>query len=409
MAVMKRARRARGAPPKNAARAHYDQLMKQGMGNSEACRIVGISRSSGTRWRHGHTAVSKTGVVTKYPPISRRKPSVISARFLSETDRITIADLLHARRSVRAIARELGRSPSTVSREIRRNTHHPSGSYRPRTAQRSAERRRSRPRLGKIAASAELTEFVRTHLLERWSPRQISNRLRSEFPGRTEMQVVPETVYQALYGRGSLDLTVNPALTLRTGRTGRRPRRRKEHRTKRFPDMVMIRDRSAEATNRLVPGHWEGDLIIGKGSRSAIGTLVERTTRFTILVHLAGNRGAENLRDRLAESMTVVPAHLRKSLTWDQGTEMACHQDFTRRTLIPVYFCDPASPWQRGSNENTNGLLRQYFPKGTDLATHTIEDLARVADQLNRRPREILGWQSPAEQLARLISPPTDS
>lgn len=210
---------------------------------------------------------------------------------------------------------------------------------------------------------------MREHLKQRWSPRQISNRLRAEFPGQPEMHIVAEPVYQALYGRGSLDLAVDPAVSLRSGRTGRRPRRRKEHRTKRFPDMVMIRDRPAEVTGRLVPGHWEGDLIIGKGSRSAIATLVERTTRFIILVHLAGNRGAENLRDRLAESMNPLPSHLRRSLTWDQGTEMACHQDFTRQTLIPVFFCDPASPWQRGSNENTNGLL-EWSPE----VGHRISD-----------------------------------
>lgn len=379
--------------------------MKQGMGNSEACRIVGISRSSGTRWRHGHTVVLKSGNIKKYAPISHQKPAVISARFLSESERITIADLLHARLSIRAIALELGRSPSTVSREIRRNIHEPSGNYRPRTAQRSAERRRSRHRNGKISSNPELREFVREHLKQRWSPRQISNRLRTDFPGQPEMHIVPETVYQALYGRGSLDLAVDPAVSLRSGRTGRRPRRRKEHRIRRFPDMVMIRDRPAEVIGRLVPGHWEGDLIIGKGSRSAIATLVERTTRFIILVHLAGNRGAENLRDRLAETMSPLPAHLRRSLTWDQGTEMACHQDFTRQTLIPVYFCDPASPWQRGSNENTNGLLRQYFPKGTDLGVHSPEHLTTVAAELNRRPREILGWRSPMEHLARLTSP----
>lgn len=254
---MKRRRKSRGAPPKNAARAHYDQLMKQGMGNSEACRIVGISRSSGTRWRHGHTVVLKSGDIKKYAPISLQRPMVISARFLSESERITIADLLHAGRGVCAIARELGRSPSTVSREIRRNTHEPSGSYRPRTAQRSAERRRSRQRSGKIAGNPVLREFVKEHLAQRWSPRQISNRLRADFPGQPEMHVVPETVYQALYGRGSLDLAVDPAVALRSGRTGRRPRRRKEYRTKRFPDMVMIRDRPPEVISRLVPGHWE--------------------------------------------------------------------------------------------------------------------------------------------------------
>jgi IS30 family transposase len=359
---MKRARKSRGAPAKNAARAHYDQLMKQGMGNSEACKIVGVSRSSGTRWRYGHTVIFKSGTIKRYPPIALQRPRVISQRFLSEEERVTISDMLHARYSIRAIARELGRSPSTVSREIRRNIHEPSGNYRPRTAQRSAERRRCRQRSGKIAGNPQLLDFVREHLNQRWSPRQISKRLHAQYPGRPEMHLVPETIYQALYGRGSLDLAVDPALSLRTGRTGRRPRCRKEHRTKRFPDMVMIKDRPAEVNGRQVPGHWEGDLIIGKGSRSAIGTLVERTTRFTMLVHLAGNRGAENLRDKLAKTMHTLPAHLRLSVTWDQGTEMACHQDFTQQTLIPVYFCDPASPWQRGSNENTNGLL-EWSPK----------------------------------------------
>jgi IS30 family transposase len=171
--------------------------------------------------------------------------------------------------------------------------------------------------------------------------------------------------------------------------------------------MVMIRDRPAEVMGRSVPGHWEGDFIIGKGSRSAMATLVERTTRFIILVHLAGTEVLRICATRLAESMSPLPAHLRRSLTWDQGTEMACHQDFTRKTLIPVYFCDPASPWQRGLNENTNGLLRQYFPKGTDLGVHSPEQLAMVAAELNRRPREILGWQSPMEHLARLALPST--
>ena len=243
---MKRRRTSREAPPKNAARVHYDQLMKQGMGNSEACRIVGIGRSSGSRWRHGHTVVLKSGDIKKYAPISLRRPAVISARFLSESERITIADLLHPGRGVCAIARELGRRSSTVSREILRNTHVPSGSYRPRTAQPSAESRRSWQRAGKIASNLVLREFVREHLEQSWSPRQISNRLRAEFPGQPEMHVAPETVNQALYGRGSPDL----AVSVRSGRAGRRPRRRKEHRTKRFPDMVMIRDRPAEVISR---------------------------------------------------------------------------------------------------------------------------------------------------------------
>ncbi|WP_410551507.1 helix-turn-helix domain-containing protein [Arthrobacter sp. SIMBA_036] len=195
---MKRPRRSRGSPPRNAARAQYDQLMRQGMGNSEACRIVGISRSTGTRWRHGHKVVLKSGDVKRVPPISRQKPAVISARFLSELERITMADLLHAGRSIRSISVELGRSPSTVRREIRRNIHEPSGNYRPLTPQRTTERRRSREREGKIASNPELQEFVRQHLTQRWSPRQISNSLRATFPGRPEMHVAPATVYQAL-------------------------------------------------------------------------------------------------------------------------------------------------------------------------------------------------------------------
>jgi IS30 family transposase len=196
------------------------------------------------------------------------------------------------------------------------------------------------------------------------------------------MHVVPETVYQAVYGSPSKGAP-NHAI----------------------PGHGHDPGQAHGVIGRLVAGHWEGDLIIGKGGRSAIATLVERTTRFIILVHLGGNRGAENLRDRLADSMSPLPAHLRRFLTCDQGTEMACHESFTRQTLIPVYFCDPASPWQRGSNENTNGLLRQYFPKGTDLGVHSPEHVRRVAAELNRRPLEILGWQSPMEHLARLTSP----
>ena len=214
-----------------------------------------------------------------------------------------------------------------------------------------------------------------------------------------------ETIYQALYVQGRGELRRALAGALRTGRAARRPRRQPDQRQSRFTSpMVMISDRPAQATDRSYPGHWEGDLIIGGGGASAIGTLVERTTRYVMLVHLPARRDAQTVRDALITTITGLPEHLRQSLTWDQGVEMARHHEFSAATGMPVYFCDPHSPWQRGSNENTNGLLRQYFPKGSDLSVHTAADLAAVAAQLNRRPRKTLGWDTPAERLATLLT-----
>ncbi len=214
-----------------------------------------------------------------------------------------------------------------------------------------------------------------------------------------------ETVYQALYVQGRGELRRELAKALRTGRARRRPRRQSNKRQPRaVRDMVMISDRPAEAADRAVPGHWEGDLITGKDNRSAIGTLVERSTRYVMLVHLPVDHTAPSTRDALAETVKTLPAHLRRSLTWDQGSEMAAHRAFTMATEVPVYFCEPASPWQRGSNENTNGLLRQYFPKGTDLSIHTREHLDVVAAQLNGRPRKMLDWETPAERLHKLLA-----
>nr|BFD88554.1 hypothetical protein StreXyl84_79550 [Streptomyces sp. Xyl84] len=241
-----------------------------------------------------------------------------------------------------------------------------------------------------------------SHLDIRWSPEQICQALRAQFPDRPEMHVAHETIYQALYvqGRGELRRELAKAL-----RTGRKPHRQAACRQPRFATpMVMISERPAEAEDRAVPGHWEGDLIIGKDGTSAIGTLVERATRYVMLLHLPQGRTAEHVRVALVETVQTLPSHLVRSLTWDQGSEMAAHGAFTVATDIPVYFCDPASPWQRGSNENTNGLLRQYFPKGTDLSVHDPEHLAAVADQLNRRPRKTLGWETPAERLHKLLA-----
>jgi IS30 family transposase len=251
----------------------------------------------------------------------------------------------------------------------------------------------------------QLRDAIQAMLDEKWSPEQICHALRTQFPDRPEMHVVPETVYQALYVQGRGQLRRELAGALRSGRARRKPQRQANCRQPRFTTpMLMISERPAEADDRAVPGHWEGDLIIGKDQKSAIGTLVERATRYVMLLHLPGDHSAEAVHDALVATVQTLPAELKRSLTWDQGAEMARHGEFTLATDIPVYFCDPASPWQRGSNENTNGLLRQYFPKGTDLSAHTPEHLAAVADQLNRRPRKTLDWETPAERLHKLIA-----
>ncbi len=386
-------------------REEYFRLMDQGLTSYEACRIVGINYRTGKRWRNGRNPVpTHVGA----PPIRRPMPSSGPSRYLREADRIHIADRLRENATVRAIAAELGRSPSTISREIRRNcTVDPRGGrhYRPHAAQARADARRPRPKPGKIGQNPELRDFVQDRLGLRWSPEQICQALRRAFPDRSEMHVVHETVYQALYVQGRGELRRELAMALRTGRARRKPRRRVQQRQPRFRQpMIMISERPAEAEDRAVPGHWEGDLIIGKDGGSAIGTLVERSTRYVMLLHLPDGRSTELVRDALVEATQTLPAHLRRSLTWDQGSEMGRHHEFTLATDTPVYFCDPASPWQRGSNENTNGLLRQYFPKGTDLAVHTREHLDAVAAELNSRPRKTLGWETPAEHLHKLLA-----
>jgi IS30 family transposase len=383
-------------------RAAYFGLMRQGVGNEEACRLIGINPKTGRRWRNGRNA---SGGNKAAPPIRAAVPPSASSRYLGEADRIHIADRLREHATIRAIAVELGRAPSTISREIRRNRHPGSGHYRPHAAQARADTRRPRPKRGKIGLNAELRDFVQDHLTLRWSPEQICHALRERFPDRPEMHVVHETIYQALYVQGRGELRRELAKALRSGRARRRPHRQAASRQPRFAHpMVMISDRPAEIEDRAIPGHWEGDLIIGRDGGSAIGTLVERATRYVVLVHLPDGRTAEHMRDALTGTVAALPAHLTKSLTWDQGSEMAAHHSFTVATGIPVYFCNPGSPWQRGSNENTNGLLRQYFPKGTDLKTHTREHLDTVAAELNGRPRKTLDWETPAERLHKLLA-----
>lgn len=388
-------------------REEYFRLMDQGLTSYEACERVGINRRTGKRWRNGRAA---SGGFKAVKPIRPSQPRLGPFRYLREPDRIHIADRLREKASIRTIARELGRSPSTISREIRRNGMPLRGdatrwAYRPYSAQARADERRPRPKPGKIGQSPELRDFIQGHLNLRWSPEQICQALRARFPDRREMHVVHETIYQALYVQGRGELRRELTRALRTGRARRKPRRQAQQRLPRYRHpMVMISERPAEAEDRAVPGHWEGDLIIGKDSGSAIGTLVERSTRYAMLLHLPTGRSTEAVRDALVETVKTLPAHLRQSLTWDQGSEMGRHHEFTVATDIPVYFCNPGSPWQRGSNENTNGLLRQYFPKGTDLSVHTREDLDRVAAEVNSRPRKTLGWETPAERLSKLLA-----
>jgi IS30 family transposase len=339
------------------------------------------------------------GVSVDLEQLERR----IDPRYLSLLEREHIHDLRAGGESLRAIARHLRRSPSTISRELARNAHAKAG-YLPYAAHRVAVSRRPRPRAFKLQLEGELRNYVAARLRRKWSPEQISGRLVKDFPHDQEMRVSPETIYQAVYvqARGALKREI--AASMRRGRATRKPHRDPARRTSRFVDqMVPIADRPAEADDRVIPGRWEGDLIIGTLSRSAIGTLVERTTRFVLLVHLEHDHTAETVRDGLIKVVSDLPVALRRSLTWDQGAEMSAHAAFRTATDMDVFFCDPASPWQGGSNENTNGLLRQYFPKGTDLSRHSPADLLDVANQLNTRPRKTLDWDTPAERLSALL------
>jgi IS30 family transposase len=320
---------------------------------------------------------------------------------LSLADREEIAVGLAREESFGEIGARIGRPASTISREVARNG--PRGRYRAVRAQALAEQRARRPKAAKLAVNVELRGLVQGKLERRWSPEQVSAWLKAEFPGRAEMQVSHETIYQSLYVQGRGALRRELAASLRTGRTLRRPRRVTGERRGKIPGMVNISERPAEIADRAVPGHWEGDLIIGTG-HSAIGTLVERSTRFVLLLHLPHGHGADQVAAAMTEAMGTLPAQLRRSLTWDQGTEMASHAQIALATGLEIYFCDPHSPWQRGSNENTNGLLRQYFPKGTSLAVHSREQLDGVAAELNSRPRKTLGWKTPAQALEQVLA-----
>ena len=414
----------------------------RGMPSGDAGIEAGVSPVVGTRWFRDSGGIR---------PVSL---APLSGRYLSLAEREEIAVLRAGGCGVREIARRTARSPSTISRELRRNAATRGGrlEYRATAAQWHADRRARRPKVAKLAANRALREYVQDRLAgtitrpdgaavpgpdvrwigrrhgrradrrwaRSWSPEQIANRLRIDFPDDESMRVSHEAIYQALYVQGRGALRRELSACLRTGRALRVPRARTRGRGKKFvtPE-ILISQRPAEAADRAVPGHWEGDLIVGLDS-SAIGTLVERTTRFTMLLDLPpmeghgtsprakngpalAGHGAEAVRDAIAATITTLPAQLRRSLTWDQGAEMAGHAQLRIDTGIEIYFCDPHSPWQRPSNENTNGLLRQYFPKGTDLSRHGPGDLAAVAAALNGRPRKTLGWKTPAEAMAELL------
>ena len=429
--------------PTVARREHRQRFwaaIARGVSSEDAATAAGVSQAVGTRWFRQSGGMSPTTYAS------------LSGRYLSFSEREEIAILKARSFGVRAIARQLGRSPSTISRELRHNAATRGGQlqYRATAAQWHADRRARRPKVAKLAANERLRDYVQARLAgavtrpdtspvtgpkvrwigrrhgrrqdrrwsTAWSPEQVSKRLEIDYPDDGSMRVSHEAIYQALYVQGRGALRRELTACLRTGRALRVPRARVRRGKHFVTSEVMISERPAEVADRAVPGHWEGDLILGLDS-SAIGTLVERSTRFTMLLHLPpmashgqarvkngpplAGHGAEAIRDAIAASITTLPDQLRRSLTWDQGAEMARHAEIRVATGLQIFFCDPHSPWQRGTNENTNGLLRQYFPKGTDLNRHTRGDLDAVAATLNGRPRKTLGWRTPAEALTVLL------
>lgn len=390
-------------------RAFWQQV-RNGLSVPEAAEAAGVRVDYARQW------FREAGGVAPHPSQQRS-----SHPRLSLEDREEIAALVQREVSKREIARHLGRAPSTISRELDRNCArryrtraqlagragpartrlHP---YRASNAQHHAEQRARRPKPLKLDTNPQLRASVEAKLRRKHSPEQISRELREEFPQNPEMWVSDETIYKAIFVQGKGLLKQEVARYLRTGRALRRPQRTTGERRGRIPGMVNVSERPAEVEDRAVPGHWEGDLILGAKGKSAIGTLVERQTRFVMLLHLPHGHTAADVEEAMLAATRKLPQAIWKSLTWDQGAEMANHARITLATDLSIYFCDPSSPWQRGTNENTNGLLRQYFPKGTNLRVHSAEYLDFVADEMNERPRKTLGWKRPRQALQELIA-----
>jgi IS30 family transposase len=388
------------------------ELRERGWSILAAAREVGVSRTTGNNWTRGYKTYRHGLAVGFVAPLERLSVRQISSRFLSQDERIEIADLHQAGVSIRRIAARLGRAPSTISRELARNSIKGGdyrGDYRPFEAHRRATARRARRHRRRVERNERLRQLLEELLAQRWSPQQISRHLRRQFPHEPGMWLSHESVYQAVYQPGSpflrpSKLAAQRRSPLRTGRDHRRAHLRRDQRRPRFEQpMLSIHQRPFHPDDRSQAGHWEGDLIVGKHQLSAIGTLVERQTRTVRLLHLP-QRDGDTLHAALTARMADLPPSLLRSITWDQGTEMARHLTITESLGAPVYFCDSRSPWQRGSNENANGLLRDYFPKGTDLARHSPEHLLGVENELNNRPRLVLEDHSPAELFTALLA-----
>jgi IS30 family transposase len=389
-----------------ARRDHYFELLLVGNNSTQAARFVGVSKRTAKVWRNGRSRSSgrNEGASVKFYNLAMNTTHEIHSRYLSQEERIKIADGLIHEKSIRDIAKALGRSPSTISREIDRNFDSKTERYNPYAAEMLAQKRLARPKIPKVIAMPRLMKYIKDRLKDQWSPEQISNRLKVDYPDDKAMRISTETIYQAIYiqAKGQLKLEVQRAL--RSGKVHRKSRGDGRTKRSRFREpMVMISERPPEVEDRAVPGHWEGDLITGAKNQSAIGTLVERTTSYLALCHLPDDHSALSVQQAVIDEVRDMPDELRKSLTWDQGAELALHKQITIATNLDVYFCDPHSPWQRGSNENTNGLLRQYFPKGTDLSVHSKAELVRVARLMNNRPRKKLGWYTPIEAMNYVI------
>jgi len=369
----------------------YWQLMRSGETNASACRVLGMSRRSGTTIRAAHQYQTRVLVPR----------AVWSGRYLDVRERLQIADLLRLGFSVRRIAAELGRHPSTIKRELDRHRS-PEGRYLPRTADHDARRQRGRPRAGKLAANIPLRRLVQRKLNRCWSPDEVCGWLRKTYPDDLSMHLCPETIYRELLLRDNTTLHKRYCLKLRTGRRIRKSRwlTRTGHGPT-IANKTMINQRPASAETKLEAGHWEGDMIIGVGSASAMVTLRERTTQYGVIVNLPHDHTAASVNAAVTGAFTAMPAHMKRTLTWDQGVEMARHQDLTAATGVRIFFAERSSPWQRGANENYNGLVRQYFPKGTNLAVHSPTHVAYVTAELNERPRRGLGYDTPAFRFAK--------